>query len=123
MAISLGFNDGSVGSVNYFGNGSRDYPKETLEVFSEGRVLRLENFRRTAGFGFRGFRRFDTWCQDKGHRAEMAAFVKHLTEGGDAPIPTEELVNATLASLAAATAAGEERTIELTKEYGGLSYP
>ena len=39
MSIALGFGDGSVGTINYFANGSARYPKETLEVFSEGRVL------------------------------------------------------------------------------------
>ena len=45
MSIVLGFEDGSVGTVNYFANGSKAYPKEQVEVFSEGRVLRLDNFR------------------------------------------------------------------------------
>ncbi len=122
MSISLGFEDGSVGTVNYFGNGNKTYPKETLEVFSEGRVLRLENFRRTAGFGFRGFRRFSTWRQDKGHRAELAAFINRITEGGEPLIPLAEMVNVTLACFAAVTAAQESRTIEISKEYGGFPF-
>jgi predicted dehydrogenase len=55
MSISLGFADGSVGTVNYFSNGSKSYPRETLEVFSDGRVLRMENFRVTRGYGVKGF--------------------------------------------------------------------
>jgi hypothetical protein len=35
----------------------------------------MENFRVTTGYGFKGFRSFRTWRQDKGHRAEIAAFV------------------------------------------------
>ena len=122
MSISLGFEDGSVGTVNYFGNGSKAYPKETLEVFSEGRILHLDNFRRTVGFGFRGFRRFSTRRQDKGHRAEMAAFIERIAEGGETLIPLAELVNVTLASFAAVTAARESRTIDISKEYGSLSF-
>ena len=95
MAICLGFADGSVGTVNYFANGAKNYPKETLEVFSDGRVLRLENFRVTRGYGFRGFKKFKTMKQDKGHRAEVAAFIDRLRTGGPPLIPLSELVNVT----------------------------
>lgn len=56
MAIALRFEDGSVGTVNYFGNGSKQYPKETLEIFSDGRVLRMNNFRKTEDTGSRNSR-------------------------------------------------------------------
>lgn len=113
MAISLGFEDGSVGTVNYFANGSKAYPKEQIEVFSEGRVLRLDNFRKLVGYGFKGFRRFSTWRQDKGHGAEFAAFVDRVAHGGPPLVAIEDLVNVTLASFAAMTAAREQRTVIL----------
>lgn len=113
MSIALEFEDGSVGAINYFANGAKVYPKEILEVFSEGRVIRLENFRRTIGFGVKGFRRFSTWRQDKGHTASFAAFLDRVEKGGPSPIPLVELVNVTLASFAAVTAARERRTVEV----------
>jgi len=121
MSITLGFEDGSVGTVSYFGNGSKAYPKEQLEVFSEGRVFRIDNFRRTTGHGVTGFRRFATRSQDKGHVAQFAAFVDRLREGGEPLIPLDQLVNVTLASFAAMTAARESRTIVLDDEYGDLT--
>lgn len=113
MAITLGFADGSVGTINYFANGAKSYPKETLEVFSDGRVLRVENFRITRGYGVPGFRKFKTSRQDKGHRAEIAAFVNRVEQGGDAPIPFDQLVNVTRASFAAVAAARENRMVRL----------
>ena len=117
MSISLGFDDGSVGTVNYFANGPKSYPKEMVEVFSEGRVLRLENYRKTLGYGVAGFRKFKTSRQDKGHRAELAAFCDRVAAGGEALIPLDELVNSTLASFAAMTAARDRRTVTLPEEY------
>ena len=108
MTIGLGFADGSVGTVNYFANGAKNYPKETLEVFSDGRVLRMENFRVTRGYGFRGFRKFKTMKQDKGHRAEIAAFVERVKTGGEPLIPLEELVNVTEAAFIAAEGRGRD---------------
>ena len=120
VSISLGLADGSVGAVNYFANGARSYPKETLEVFSDGRVFRLDNFRRTTAYGVQGFRKLKTLSQDKGHRAEFAAFVESVASGGAPLIPMTELVNVTLASFAAMDAARNHRTILLRREYASV---
>jgi predicted dehydrogenase len=89
--ITLTFADGSVGSIHYFANGSKSFPKERLEVFSGGRILQLDNFRRLHGFGWPGFRKMNLWRQDKGQKA-CAAFVRAVEQGGAAPIPFEELL-------------------------------
>jgi predicted dehydrogenase len=101
MCIQLSFSDGSIGTVNYFANGSKSYPKETLEIFSEGRVVRLENFRVTRGYGFGGLRRFKTWRQDKGQDKEIAAFIERVAQGGKPLVPFAEVENVTRATFAA----------------------
>jgi predicted dehydrogenase/threonine dehydrogenase-like Zn-dependent dehydrogenase len=110
MSILLEFADGSVGTVNYFANGAKSYPKEILEVFSDGRVLRLENFRATYGFGFQGFKRFKTIRQDKGHAVEIAAFIGRIAQGGGPLIPFDQLQNVTRASFAAVQSARQRAT-------------
>jgi predicted dehydrogenase len=92
VSISLGFADGSLGTVHYLANGSKAFPKERLEVFAAGRVLQLDNFRRLTGFGWPGFKALNLWRQDKGQRACAAAFVQALRTGGPAPIPTGEIL-------------------------------
>lgn len=92
VTIQLAFADGSIGTVHYFSNGSRTFPKERLEVFASGRVLQLDNYRRLIGFGWPGFKSMNLWRQDKGQRACAAAFVKSIEQGGAAPIPFEEIV-------------------------------
>ena len=113
MSIVLGMEDGSVGTVNYFSNGSKRYPKETLEVFSERRVLRLENFCRVVGYGVKGFSKFKTGRQNKGRTIEFAQYVERLGAGGPPLIPYDELVNATRATLAAVESAASGKTVEL----------
>ncbi len=113
MAIVLTFADGSIGTVNYFANGPKSYPKEMLEVFSDGRVLRMENFRVTHGFGFKGFKKFKTARQDKGHKNEVAAFIDRISTGGEPLIPFEQLANITNASFAAMESAQKNQTIVL----------
>ena len=113
MSIILGFADGSVGTVNYFANGSKRYPKETLEVFSDGRVLRMDNFRVTRGYGFKGFKKFKTSRQDKGHKREIATFIDRIVSGGEPLIPFEQLMNITRASFEAVESARTGKSLSL----------
>ena len=89
--VGLRFGDGSIGTIHYFANGSKSFPKERLEIFAQGRVLQLDNFRRLRGFGWPGFGSMNLWRQDKGHKDCAAAFVRALETGGPAPIPYSEI--------------------------------
>lgn len=91
VTICLRFADGSTGTIHYFANGSKSFPKERLEIFAAGRVLQLDNFRRLTGFGWPGFSKMNLWRQDKGQKACAAAFVQALENGTTAPIPFDEL--------------------------------
>jgi len=103
--ITLGFEDGSLGTINYFSNGSRSFPKERLEVFAEGRILQLDNFRRLRAFSWPGFRSFNLWRQDKGQAACAAAFIAAVTTGGEPPIPYDELLEVSRVAVAIGHAA------------------
>lgn len=89
--ITLGFSDGSLGTVHYLANGHKSVPKERLEVFCGGKIFQLENFQRLTGYGWTGFRKMNLWRQDKGHEACAASFVKAIQTGGPFPIPLDEL--------------------------------
>ncbi len=91
VTITLGFADGSIGTVHYLANGHRAVAKERLEVFCGGRLLQLENFRRLRMVGWAGPGKMNLWRQDKGHRAGVAAFLEALRTGGPQPIPEHEL--------------------------------
>jgi predicted dehydrogenase len=91
VSLQLSFADGSIGTIHYFANGSKSFPKERLEVFASGRVLQLDNFRKLAGFGWPGFKSMNLWRQDKGQRACAQAFVDAIASGTSSPIPVEEL--------------------------------
>jgi predicted dehydrogenase/threonine dehydrogenase-like Zn-dependent dehydrogenase len=104
VSISLGFEDGSIGTVHYLANGSKAFPKERLEVFAAGRVLQLDNFRKLQGFGWPGFNKLNLWRQDKGQKACAAAFIKAIAQGGPAPIPFDEIVEVARVSIEVAGA-------------------
>jgi predicted dehydrogenase len=91
FSLQLRFADGSIGTVHYFANGSKAFPKERLEVFAAGKVLRLDNYRKLEAWGIPGFRTRRRLSQDKGQVACCAAFLKAIETGGPAPIPADEI--------------------------------
>lgn len=90
--VSLLFGDGSIGTVHYLANGHRSVPKERLEIFAGGKILRLDNFRRLEGFGWATRASSRAWRQDKGQAACMKAFVAAVSDGTASPIAFEELI-------------------------------
>jgi len=91
FSLQLRFVDGSIGTVHYFSNGSKLYPKERLEVFADGRVIRLDNYRKLQAWGIPGFFTRRRFSQDKGQRDCCAAFIECIQSGLPAPIPPSEI--------------------------------
>ena len=89
-SITLGFEDGSFGTIMYLANGAASFPKERVEVFAAGRVLQLDNFRKLKGYGWPGFNKMNLWRQDKGQNVCAAAFLSAITTGQSA-IPVDEI--------------------------------
>lgn len=96
FSATLRFADGSVCTLVYTALGSKEHPKERLEVFADGMVLELDDYRALTIAG----RRAKGWQggQDKGHKALMSALAEGL-KTGDWPIPLEQQIAATRASL------------------------
>jgi predicted dehydrogenase len=92
--------DGSTATVDYVTAGDASLPKEHLEVHWEGTSWVLDDFRSLTKHA--GGRRREVWSgsQDKGHAAEIAAFVRAVTKGEPSPVPFDEAVAATEATFA-----------------------
>jgi predicted dehydrogenase/threonine dehydrogenase-like Zn-dependent dehydrogenase len=99
-SILLRYENGSNAVINYFANGSKAYAKERIEVFSQQRVLVMDNWRKLTGYGFRNFKSMSS-AQDKGHSNQFRLFVERVLQGGEPLIPFGDIVNTTQASFAA----------------------
>jgi predicted dehydrogenase len=100
-SIHLSFHDGSIGTVHYFGNGNKDMFREGLDLYCGGGILRMQNFKSLAGFGWPGFKKTKLRRQDKGHAQEITEFLNAMKTGADTPLPLEEIFEVTAASFAA----------------------
>jgi predicted dehydrogenase len=99
VLLDLRFANGSEGSISYLANGDRAFSKERLEVFGGGRTAVLEDFRRLE-LVHNGHKETmkSRFRQDKGHRAEWAAFAQSVQQHNEPPIRFEEIVCSTLAT-------------------------
>ena len=98
--IILKYENGSNAVINYFSNGSKAYAKERIEVFSQQRVLVMDNWRKLSGYGFKNFKAMSS-AQDKGHANQFKQLIERIQKGGEPLIPFSELVNTTRASFGA----------------------
>lgn len=105
--LTLGFADGSLGTIHYLANGDRSIAKERVEVFCGGLVAVLDDFRalELVSGGRRETAR-NAW-QDKGHSAALEAFFDAVREGGPPPIPSEQLFAVSRAAVLAAGPDGD----------------
>jgi predicted dehydrogenase/threonine dehydrogenase-like Zn-dependent dehydrogenase len=103
-SITLTFEDGSLGTIHYFANGGKAFPKERIEAFGGAGVLQLDNFKRLKGYGWKGFRSQRLLNQDKGQKVCVAAFVDSVRSGGPTPIPYEEIMEVARVSIEVAEA-------------------
>ena len=110
--IMLRYENGTNAVINYFANGSKSYAKERVEVYSQERVLVLDNWRKLQGFGVKGFSK-KSGAMDKGHKNEFMLLNERMLKGGDALIPFDSIINTTLASFAAIDSLKEGKWIEI----------
>jgi predicted dehydrogenase/threonine dehydrogenase-like Zn-dependent dehydrogenase len=109
VAVILAFADGSIANLLYLANGDSAVGKECYEVFCEGSVARLENFR-TLELARKGKLKRDKLQQDKGHRNQFIATLKGMLSG-QSPIPFPELVEVTNATFCITEALSTGKTV------------
>ncbi|WP_285564144.1 bi-domain-containing oxidoreductase [Streptomyces sp. RTGN2] len=103
LQIVLRYPDGSTATLSYVTSGAAGFPKETLDLVADGKVLQLDDFVRASVYDGRGKRWVSSRlprARDKGQSAELAAFVRAVRSGGPMPTPLESLVTTTAATLA-----------------------
>ena len=98
---SVEFKDGSICNLVYTAMGAKDYPKEQMKIYFEGKIIALNDYRELKIFGLKTFspsavhRLPFIKTQDKGHLNEMQEFGESIKNRGGYPIPLWQLIQAT----------------------------
>ncbi|MEN0048522.1 MAG: bi-domain-containing oxidoreductase [Bacteroidota bacterium] len=112
VSILLRYKNGSQGVINYFSNGSKLYSKERVEIYSQNRIIVIDNFRKSKYYGFKAKKM--SGSQDKGHKSQFQLFINNLKKDGSPTIPFEEIINTSKTAIAAVDSLKEGKWISIS---------
>ena len=112
LIISLKFDNGSIASISYFSNGNKHVAKEEMEIFCGGLIARIDDFKTLEIFGNK-IKTYKSKGQDKGHTAELKAFLESVKNGTPCPIPFEEAYLSMLSTFKVLESLRENRKVFL----------
>jgi hypothetical protein len=92
------FADGSVATLTYTALGAKDYAKERMEIFVDGKVIALDDYKSLTVNGAPR-KPFKTRLPEKGQKEELEAFARAIQQGGPSPIALWEQEQATSIAL------------------------
>ena len=96
--ISIQFQNGSIGVICYYANGSKKLPKEYIEIFSSGTTFVLNDFKELKIYGSSGITTKRLLNQNKGQFEMVSEFVNRLVKSGESIIQFDEIVSVTKSS-------------------------
>jgi predicted dehydrogenase len=91
VSVMIEYDDRSIANMTYVANGDRAAGKELFEVFCEGGIARLDDFK-TLLLTRNGKTQTMKGSRDKGHEQEIKLTLAAMNEGTGAPISFDELV-------------------------------
>jgi len=98
FVATIGFADGSVCTLTYTAMGDKAFPKEQMDVFVDGKVIHLNDYKRVEVHGGRR-KGWQSATVQKGHLQEMQALADTLLRGKAWPIALEEQLSASRIAL------------------------
>jgi len=111
VMISLQFKDGSIGIVSYLACGDKSFTKEHIQVYGAGCIGIINDFRK-GSFISEGSS-IKLTGSSKGHFEEWRSLAAAIRNGNRSPIPFEEIVASTWATLKAVQSLHTGVAIEL----------
>ena len=97
LIINLQFENGSIATISYFSNGSKELNKEHLEIFTNGQSIIIDDFKEMHIHG-KTTKKLNLSTQDKGHKEEVKLFLEAIQTGKACPISFDETYNSMLAT-------------------------
>jgi len=94
FVANLTFEDGSVVTLTYTALGTAEFPKESMDIFVEGKVISLEDYRRLSTGGAKQKPKA-TRTSEKGQLQELVAFAAAVKGRAPWPIPLWQQMQAT----------------------------
>jgi polar amino acid transport system substrate-binding protein len=119
VSVTLSFQDGSIANLLYLANGDKSVPKEYMEVFCQGCVARIDDFH-SLELSQVGKTRSIKASGDKGHQREIELVVAAIRQNTECPIPFEEVMEVSQATLAVVASIESGQPVNLDKQKDAL---
>jgi predicted dehydrogenase/threonine dehydrogenase-like Zn-dependent dehydrogenase len=94
---TLKYSNGSICTLNYTSMGNKSYPKESCNIFFDGQVIELKDYKEVVHFNSKSSKVYK--CSGKGHKEELEALAKSLKYAEAWPISLEDQISASKISL------------------------
>lgn len=88
--ITVKYEDGSICNLLYTGQGNKDYGKEYCEVFCDGKVYTIDDYKLLKSYGGM-VKKIQSASSEKGQYQELVAFYDAIKSGKGYPIPLWQL--------------------------------
>jgi predicted dehydrogenase/threonine dehydrogenase-like Zn-dependent dehydrogenase len=92
LSILLKFDNGSIGNINYFSNGHKSVPKENFDIYINGKIIKLNNFKSIKGYGWNKSINDFSIKVDKGHKNIVQNFISAISGETNDIISFDELI-------------------------------
>lgn len=91
--ITLKYNDGSICTLTYTSLGNNQYPKEYCQIYFDGKILIIDNYKKQECFGVKALK-LKTRESEKGQYEELIEFAKYIKGEIHVPIPLWQMIQA-----------------------------
>lgn len=93
LNVSLAYENGSIGTICYYANGDKSFPKERIEIFADGSTAVLDDFKTLTIYSCGKKRVKKLLTQDKGQKSEVKLYIDSIRNGNGEVIPFDEVYN------------------------------
>lgn len=99
VIVTLKYKEGSICTLTYTALGDESYPKESLEIYFDNKIITMNDYKSLKGYGIK-MANINSKLSDKGHCEELIAFSQAIKDGTKYPIPLWQIEQATKISFA-----------------------
>jgi len=94
FVATVTYSDGSVCTLSYTALGHKSFPKETMEVFSDGKVISMQDYKSVVAQGNKR-KTWNSMTQEKGQKEELQSLAEAIQQGKIWPITLKQQIQAT----------------------------
>lgn len=94
LIVTLKYKEGSICTLTYTALGDKSYPKETLEIYFDNKIITMNDYKELKGYGIK-MANINSKFSEKGHYEELIIFSQAIKDGTKYPIPLWQIEQAT----------------------------